>query len=190
MRQSPSLALRTYHLTMEGYSAMPLRRRLIQEMKAVFGDDSRRIDHALRVLDHAETIQQAEGGDLLTVQAAAALHDIDIHEAQRKHGSSAARFQEIEGPPIARPILEKLGFAQDTIDHVCRIIASHHSANDVDSLEFRAVWDADWLVNVPDEHATDDGDDDAERLRRLVRRVFKTSTGRDLARSSPWYPSE
>ncbi len=170
---------------------MSHRRQLIHEMKTVFGDDSRRIDHALRVLDHAETIQQAEGGDLPTVQAAAALHDIGIHEAQRKHGSCAAGFQEIEGPPIARPILEKLGFAEDTIDHVCRIIASHHSANDVDSLEFRAVWDADWLVNIPDEHADEHADDDdAERLRRLVRRVFKTSTGRDLARCSPWYPSE
>ena len=40
------------------------------------------------------------------VRAAAILHDIGIHEAERKHGSSSGRLQELEGPPIARAILE------------------------------------------------------------------------------------
>ncbi len=151
--------------------------RLVLEMKATFGDDQRRIDHAMKVLHYAETLLEAESGDPLTVKAAAILHDIGIHEAERKHGSPGGRFQEIEGPPIARAILERLDIDEPTIDHVCRIVGSHHSANDIDTPEFRIIWDADWLVNIPDEHA----DADREKLTRLIERVFKTSKGRELA---------
>ncbi|OHB66255.1 MAG: phosphohydrolase [Planctomycetes bacterium RBG_13_63_9] len=151
--------------------------RLIAEMKATFGSDQRRIDHALSVLDYAERILHAEGGDPLTVKAAAILHDIGIHEAERKHGSSAGRYQEIEGPPIARAIMEKLGIDGGTIDHVCRIVGSHHSAKDIDTQEFRILWDADWLVNIPDEHA----DASREKLAKLVATVFRTERGRALA---------
>ena len=151
--------------------------RLVARMKEIFGSDRRRIDHALKVLGYAETIQEAEGGDPLTVRAAAILHDIGIREAQRKHGSAAGRFQEIEGPPIARAILEEFQLDATTIDHVCRIVGSHHSAKDIDTREFRTVWDADWLVNIPDEHAGAS----REKLAKLVARVFKTKRGRALA---------
>ena len=151
--------------------------RLVARMKETFGSDRRRIEHALKVLDHAETIWEAEGGDPLTVRAAAILHDIGIHEAERKHGSAAGRFQEIEGPPIARAILEELQLDERTVDHVCRIVGSHHSAKDIDTREFRTIWDADWLVNIPDEHAGAS----RERLAKLVARIFKTKRGRALA---------
>jgi hypothetical protein len=151
--------------------------RLISEMQASFGPDQRRIDHALAVLGYAERILAAEGGDPLVVKAAAILHDIGIQEAQRKHGSSAGRFQEIEGPPIARAIMEKLGIEEETIEHVCRIVGSHHSAKDIDSREFRIVWDADWLVNISEEHA----DMGREKLAELIADVFRTARGRALA---------
>ena len=154
-----------------------LRERLILAMKATFGTDQRRIDHALHVLEHAETILAAQPADPLTVKAAAILHDIGIQEAERKHGSSGPRFQEMEGPPIARAILEKLGVDQSRIDHVCRIVGSHHSAKDIDTPEFRIVWDADWLVNIPEEHAGTS----REKLAKLCARVFKTPKGRTLA---------
>ena len=70
-------------------------------MRNVLGTDQRRISHALSVLENAETIVEAAGGDLLVVRAAALLHDIGIHSAELKHGSSAGRCQELEGPPIA-----------------------------------------------------------------------------------------
>ena len=151
--------------------------RLVVRMKETFGSDRRRIDHALRVLDRAETIHESEGGDPLTVRAAAILHDIGIHEAERKHGSAAGRFQEIEGPPIARAILEEFQLDSDTVDHVCRIVGSHHSAKDIDTREFRIVWDADWLVNIPDEHAGAS----REKLAKLIACIFKTERGRSLA---------
>ncbi|NQU26623.1 MAG: HD domain-containing protein [Candidatus Nealsonbacteria bacterium] len=154
-----------------------LSERLVAEMESVFGSDQRRIDHAKKVLAFAERILEHEKADPLTVKAAAILHDIAIPEAERKHGSSGGRYQEIEGPPIARPILEKLGIDEQTADHVCRIIGSHHSAKDIDTPEFRILWDADWLVNIPVEHAGAS----REKLADLIGRVFKTDRGRAIA---------
>ena len=43
------------------------------EMKNVFGEDHRRIDHTLSVLEYAEEIRLAEGGSAIVVRAAALL---------------------------------------------------------------------------------------------------------------------
>ncbi len=149
---------------------------LIDEMKGVFGDDDRRIRHALAVLDYAQQLLEAEGGDPLVVKAAALLHDIGIQEAERKHGSCAGKYQEMEGPAIARQILEKHNVPHEQIDHVCRIVGSHHSANDIDTLEFQIIWDADWLVNLADE-AEGRGE---EEVKKLARKVFRTETGKRM----------
>jgi len=155
----------------------PIVDTLIQEMRHVFGDDRKRIDHALAVLGHANRIGRVEGGDPLVIQAAAILHDIGIHEAERRYGSPAGRYQEIEGPPIAEAILRKHGVSDDCIAHVCRIIANHHSARDIDTLEFRVLWDADWLVNLPE---VLQGKPDTDRKAKVFG-IFKTNAGRETA---------
>jgi HD superfamily phosphodiesterase len=152
--------------------------QLIVAMKRLFGSDQRRIAHAMKVLGYAEQLLHTEPGSTLVVRAAAVLHDIGIHQAERKHGSSGGRYQEIEGPAIARPMMEEVGLDPDTIEHVCRIIANHHSARDIDTPEFRIVWDADWLVNIPDEFPGAD----RQKLVRLIDRNLRTPSGRDLAR--------
>lgn len=81
---------------------------LIREMKEYFAEKQGLIKHTLAVYGYAEQIRQVEGGDTLVVRAAAIYHDIGIPEAKRVHGSTAGKYQEIEGPPIARNILTKL----------------------------------------------------------------------------------
>jgi len=154
-----------------------MKARLIEAMKAVFGSDQRRIKHALSVLAYAETLLKDEPGDELTVVAAAILHDIGIHEAERKYNSSAGNYQEIEGPPIAREILERLGFDKERTDHICQIISLHHHVAGLDTPEFRILWDADWLVNIPDEYPGWE----TCKLRPIIEKVFKTATGGEMA---------
>ena len=62
---------------------------LIEEMEGYFGDNQGLIKHTLAVYEYADQIRRVEGGDLLTVRAAAIYHDIGIPEARRVHGSSA-----------------------------------------------------------------------------------------------------
>jgi putative nucleotidyltransferase with HDIG domain len=154
-----------------------IRDKLIYEMEQGFAGDKKRIEHALAVLNYAEQIQAVEGGDPLVVRAAAILHDIGIHEAERKHGSSAGKYQETEGPPIAEEILGKYDISAGVVEQVCRIIANHHSAKDVDTTEFRIVWDADQLVNIP----VDFPDASKEKLHEIIAKTFKTQEGHKIA---------
>lgn len=150
-----------------------------QEMIVYFGDDTRRINHALKVLHYARQLNAEIQGDALTVECAAILHDIGIHEAEKKHHSSAGNYQEIEGPPIARSILARYPIADDTIDHIALIIANHHCAKNIDTPEFRMIWDADWLVNIPDEFDIND----KNKMRSLLQ-IFKTQPGLTLAKKT------
>jgi len=146
-------------------------------MRDYFGADQRRIDHALRVTRFAEQIMKHEKGERLVVIAAALLHDIGIREAERKYGSSSGNLQEREGPPVAREILAALGFDEAVIDEVCEIIASHHSPGEVDTDNFRVIWDADWLVNLGDEIDLKD----AGKVNEMIGKIFQTATGRSIA---------
>ncbi len=151
---------------------------VLKAMKEFFGDDRRRILHALSVLAYAEAISRVEGGDPYVIAAAALLHDIGIPEAERKYGSSAGNYQEVEGPPIARRLLAELGAEERIIEEVCRIIASHHSPGEVDTKNFKILYDADWLVNLPEEFPQAD----EEKLEAIIEKVFLTRMGRDMAR--------
>ena len=145
-----------------------LKDRLIGRMSAYFGKDERRIRHALRVTEYAERILQYEkDADREVVVPAAILHDIGIHEAERKHGSSAGRYQEIESPPIARDIMLREGLPEELMEAVCRIIAHHHTPGVVDSIHFKVVYDADLIVNLED--------------KELSKGKFLTEGGREVA---------
>lgn len=162
----------------EEVSETEMQEELIGEMMGVFGDDQRRIDHALSVLAYAQEILASEPqAQASVVTAAAILHDIGIHAAQERHQSTAGQWQELEGPPIAREILERLGWESVQVEHVCRIVGNHHSAREIDTIEFRIVWDADWLVNIPEEMAGAD----RSALEAVINRVFKTASGKRRA---------
>lgn len=118
-----------------------------EAMEAYFGDDQKRIDHALQVSRNAEELLTFIDADPVLTLTSAYLHDIGIHEAERKHGSSAGNWQELEGPPIARAMLAEVDAEISFIDQVAEIIGNHHTLNGVDSPEFRIIWDADALVN-------------------------------------------
>jgi HD superfamily phosphodiesterase len=118
-----------------------------QAMRAYFGADARRVAHADAVAGYASELLACIDADPVLTLAAAYLHDIGIHEAERRHGSSAGNFQELEGPPIARQLLVQLGATPELIDQVARIVGLHHTSNGVDAPEFRILWDADALVN-------------------------------------------
>ncbi len=116
-------------------------------MENYFGEDQRRIEHALQVSLYArELLSYIEADPVLTLTAAY-LHDIGIPEAERKHGSSAGNYQEIEGPPIAEEILANLDAEESFVDAVAEIVGNHHTSAAIDSTEFRIIWDADALVN-------------------------------------------
>ncbi len=157
-----------------------LKDRVAIEMKRHFKQDFKRIGHASRVARYAQRIGIGERGNMAVILSAAYLHDIGIHEAERKHDSTAARFQEIEGPPIARAILEKLSAKQELIDAVCDIVGHHHHPKPDDSVEFKVLYDADLLTNIEEKQKT--APSDPEQLADTIEKAFLTENGRLEAR--------
>ena len=148
-------------------------------MERVFGDDEKRKEHARQVTRYAEELLKTEPGSEAVVITAAILHDIGIPTSIQKYGSTAGPHQEKEGPPIAHRILKDLGCPDKVTEEVCTIIASHHSPGEVDTDNFRVVYDADWLVNLKDEYDVKDPD----KLARIIERIFLTRSGKRMARA-------
>ena len=154
-----------------------MREELIRELEEYFGDDSKRIDHAKKVLNFAEGLLRQEQADRHIVIPASILHDVGIKVAEEKYGSSAGHYQEKEGPEIARKILLKAGLKKEDIEEICEIIAHHHSPGKIDTQNFKVLYDADWLVNLKDEINIKD----RTKLKAIIDRVFLTNTGKILA---------
>ncbi|URZ02956.1 hypothetical protein CLAUR_029900 [Clostridium felsineum] len=83
---------------------------VIKEMILYFDGDVRRINHALKVYSFSKTISELEklsADDFKILEVAAILHDIGIKESEKKYNSSAGNYQELEGPPVAKKLLDK-----------------------------------------------------------------------------------
>jgi HD superfamily phosphodiesterase len=158
-----------------------MKDRVAIEMKRYFKTDFRRIGHATKVARYAERIGKSEGGNLAIILCAAYLHDIGIKAAEKKYGSTAARYQEAEGPPIARDMMSRLGVPEVVIDEVCDIIGHHHHPRPDDSLNFKVLYDADLIVNLEEKLAENAAL--GARLSSIVKTSFLTASGRREARA-------
>ncbi|WP_319559657.1 HD domain-containing protein [Marispirochaeta sp.] len=151
---------------------------LSRRITAYFGRDAKRIHHAMQVYGFAETILLSEnitGDEREIIETAALIHDIGIPEAERKHGSSAGNFQEAEGPPIARAILEELSYPPAIIDRVCFIVGKHHSYSKIDGIDFQILVEADLIVNIFGDAMSQKATD------TLISKHFVTATGKEIA---------
>ena len=157
-----------------------LKDRVAIEMKRYFKQDFKRVGHAIRVARYAEQIGREEGGNLAIILCSAYLHDIGIKEAERKHGSSAAKYQEEEGPPVAKEILHQLGAKEELINELCDIIAHHHHPRQEETMNFKCLYDADTVTNLEEKQKKDPTD--LENLTGIIGTSFLTETGRKLAR--------
>jgi HD superfamily phosphohydrolase YqeK len=157
-----------------------LKDRVAIEMKRYFGRDFKRIGHAASVARYAEQMVKEEGGHPAVVLCAAYLHDIGIHEAERKYQSTAPKYQHKEGPPIARDILTRLRAKEELIDEVCDIVGHHHHPGNEETLNFKIIYDADLIVNL--EEQKKQKEIDPKRLESIIAKKFFTPSGGRIAR--------
>ncbi len=157
-----------------------LKDRVAIEMKKYFKTDFKRIGHAGRVARYAEKIGKKEGGNLAVILCSAYLHDIGIHEAEKKYDSTAAKYQEKEGPPIAKNILVKLKAKEELIDEVCDIVGHHHHPRSEETLNFKVLYDADLITNLEEKHK--DNPIDSDKLKQILETAFLTASGQKEAK--------
>jgi len=157
-----------------------LKDRVAVEMKRYFKTDFKRMGHAAKVAYYAEKIGKEEKSNMAVVMCAAYLHDIGIKNAEEKYKSSEAKYQEIEGPPVAKAILEKLGAKEELISEVCDIVAHHHHPKEDETLNFKCLYDADMITNM----IGCDGKKelDAKQFGKKLDRILLTGSGKKLAK--------
>ena len=136
--------------------------------------DVRRVNHFLKVYGFARAIgilEQLDAGTQKILELASLTHDIGIRNSEQKYQSSAGHYQQLEGPPEARALLEKLGANASEIERVCWLIAHHHTYTDIQGLDYQILVEADFLVNAWEDELS------PEAIASFRDRVFKTATG-------------
>jgi HD superfamily phosphodiesterase len=124
------------------------RAQVVKLLIAHFGEDDRRIDHAMKVLVQAEQIRDGrEDVDLDILIAVALLHDVGIKPSEEELGYNNGKTQERYGPPLAEEMLQSIEFPPEKIEIVSRIIGNHHSPSHCDYPELSVLKEADRIVN-------------------------------------------
>ncbi|KPU42397.1 hypothetical protein OXPF_41820 [Oxobacter pfennigii] len=147
---------------------------ILNKMILYFDGDIKRINHALKVLSFAKCIGETEkvsSHKLKSLEIAAVLHDIGIKLSEIKYGSSAGKYQEIEGPPVALDILSEFDLDKSILDRIMFLIGNHHTYNKIDDIDFQILVEADFLVNIFEDGM---GINEIESVKS---KYFKTSTG-------------
>lgn len=136
------------------------------------------ISQGLRLRRHHRPPGRTARNQQDILRTAAVLHDIGIHAAEEKYGSSSGKYQEIEGPAPARAILEELGADEKLIDRVCFLIAHHHTYDGVDGLDYQILLEADFLVNAYEDQLK------PEAIATFRDKVFRTPSGLQLLKDT------
>lgn len=150
---------------------------VLREAIAYDSPDVRRINHFLKVYAFAKMIGEGEGlssEEQYILELSAVLHDIGIRESERKYGSCDGKYQETEGPVIAKELLERLGVEAEVVGRICYLIGHHHTYDQVDGADYRILIEADFFVNAYENEM------DKETMQKVYERIFRTKTGKEL----------
>ena len=134
----------------------------------------------MKVYGYAAAIGKLEGLDPRTqeiLEAAALLHDIGIKVSEEKYHSSAGKYQEMEGPAEARKLLNGICPDTEITDRICWLIGHHHTYSDMRGLDHQILVEADFLVNLSEDHASEDS------VLHTLENIFRTKSGIDFLRS-------
>jgi len=140
--------------------------------------DPRRVQHTTKVHAYAALIGTAEGLDAETqfvLESAALVHDIGIRASEQKFGYQNGKLQEQEGPAVARRLLQELGgYTEAQIARICWLVAHHHTYHVCDDLDYQILIEADFLVNLYEDHEPQD------TIRHVRSHIFRTRSGLQL----------
>ena len=160
---------------------------LFLRMIAFDEGDTKRIQHFTKVHSYARLIgigEEMDGVSLFILEAAAYTHDIGIKVAEEKYGKCDGKLQEQEGPIVAQKMLSELGFENYMVERICYLIGHHHTYDNVDGMDYQALIEADFLVNLYEEEAG------RHAIKAAYRQIFKTKTGKELFRLMYGYSEE
>ena len=158
-----------------------LTAQLFRKMTAYDAGDPARIQHFTKVYTYADLIGTCEGlseEQLRVLRAAAILHDIGIHKSEEKYGDDNGKHQELEGPPEAEKLLSGVeGYTKDEKLRILYLIGHHHSYAEMDGSDYQILVEADFLVNLFENHPQSI---DKAAAAAALSRIFRTKSGKEM----------
>ena len=154
--------------------------QIMEKMIAFSEGNLHDIDHFVRVWTYARTIGELEGLDGQTqyvLEIAAITHDIACPLCREKYGDTNGKHQEAEGVPLVEAFLSGTGLHAAQIERVKYLVGHHHTFSGIDGLDYQILVEADFIAN-----ASENGYD-AKNIENFLKRIVKTSAGRQLIES-------
>lgn len=152
---------------------------LFMAMAAFDEGNPMRIQHFLKVWGFAKIIGELEGlseQEQHILETASLVHDIGIKVCMQKYGRCSGNLQELEGPPLAEAMLEKLGYDKETVQRVSYLVGHHHTYKNVDGRDYQILLEADFLVN------SYESKESPQAIKAFCKNVFRTSAGIQMLR--------
>lgn len=144
------------------------RDRLLAAAKKVLKPDDTAVGQALEVLDLAEELVSAEGGEPKVVIAATLLSEL-------LRVSPSGQEDQIA---LARKILVELGTEAEVVDEVCKLIQDPPRGNEPGTVNLWILQDARTMIKLGERRALLE----KSALERLIDSKLTTAAGRRLAR--------
>lgn len=147
---------------------------ILTEMIKYYTGDPKRIQHFIKVYNFAKFIGESENIDSQTqyiLETAAVVHDIGIKASEKKYKSTAGKYQELEGPPLAEKLLTRLGYPKQDIERICWLVGHHHTYKNIHEIDYQILVEADFLVNAFEDSMSD------KSIQNVCSKLFKTKTG-------------
>lgn len=139
--------------------------------------DIKRINHSLKVFSFTQALclKEKVTSDIQLISGISGLlHDIGIHNAEKKYNSSAWNYQEQEGPAVAKELLTNISIEPEIKERCFFIISKHHSYKEIDGIDFQILVEADFFVNIDEDGENNTG------TKVLAEDVFKTISGKKM----------
>ncbi|MCD7891781.1 MAG: HD domain-containing protein [Ruminococcus sp.] len=153
---------------------------LFSAMIEWFAGDPKRVQHFVKVHSFARLIGMNENlgvEELFTLEAAAYVHDIGIKPGEELYSHNDGKIQEQLGPECAEKMLCSLGFPEKTTERVSYLVGRHHTYNNITDTDCRILIEADFLVNLYEDNASE------AAIKSAYDKIFATPTGRRICRT-------
>lgn len=153
--------------------------KVINAMIGYYSGDPHQINHLLKVYGFAKTIGEGQSLDediKEILEVAAVMHDVGIKNSIKKYNDGSGNYQQIEGPPEARKLLEGMNYESKLIDRVCWLIAHHHTYDNIEGVDYQILVEADFLVNIYENKMSPDN------IHSIYNKIFKTTSGKKIFR--------
>ena len=152
---------------------------IIKKAIDYFGNDTKRINHFMKVYSFAKAIGELEGlsdREQSILEVTAVLHDIGIKNAEAKYNSSAGKYQEQEGPAVAQDILTEFDFDREFVERVKFLIGHHHTYDNIQGMDYQILVEADFIVNIYEDNMQ------KEAIENVINKIFVTKAGTEIAK--------